>query len=473
MDMSKYIKEPLFERISEVVTNEQYEAYVVGGYVRDLFLERASTDIDIVVVGSGITFAKKVAKALKTPPPTVFKNFGTAMLKYREWEIEFVGARKESYERNSRKPIVEDGTLEDDQNRRDFTINALAINLHQEHFGELLDSFGGVKDIHNKIIKTPLEPTVTFSDDPLRMMRAIRFATQLDFQIETNTFDALCKMADRITIISGERIVDELNKIIMSPKPSIGFKLLSKVGLLQKIFPELENLRGREVVDGIGHKDNFYHTLEVLDRLAPNSNDLWLRWAALLHDIAKPQTKKFVKGIGWTFYAHNYVGAKMVPHIFRRMRLPLNEKMKFVRKMVDLHMRPIALVEEGVTDSAIRRLLFEAGEDTDSLMTLCEADITSKNEMKVERYMQNFQNVREKLKEVEEKDAVRNFQPPVSGELIMETFQLKPCREVGDLKSAIKDAILDGIIPNEYDAAYQYMLEQGKEMGLKIPQEKD
>lgn len=468
MNMSKYIKDPLFERISEVVSNGHYEAYIVGGYVRDLFLDRPSTDIDIVVVGSGIEFAKKVAKALGAKPPSVFKNFGTAMLKYKEWEIEFVGARKESYERNSRKPIVEDGTLEDDQNRRDFTINTLAVNLHKDSFGQLLDSFGGVEDIHNKIIKTPLEPIVTFSDDPLRMMRAIRFATQLDFQIEENTFDALSKMANRISIISAERIIDELNKIIMSPKPSIGFKLLSKVGLLQKIFPELENLRGREVIDGIGHKDNFYHTLEVLDRLAPNSDDLWLRWSALLHDIAKPQTKKFVKGIGWTFYAHNYVGAKMVPHIFRRMRLPLNDKMKFVRKMVDLHMRPIALVEDGVSDSAIRRLLFEAGEDIDSLMTLCEADITSKNEVKVERYMQNFQNVREKLKEVEEKDAVRNFQPPISGELIMETFQLKPCKEVGILKSAIKDAILDGIIPNEYEPAYQYMLEKGKELGVFI-----
>lgn len=468
MNLSHQLNNELFQRLSEITTEGDWETYVVGGYVRDLFLQRTSKDIDIVVVGSGIAFAKQVAKKLHLKAPTVFKNFGTAMLRYKGWEIEFVGARKESYERNSRKPIVEDGTLQDDQNRRDFTINALAVSLHKDTFGELLDSFGGVEDLQNRIIRTPLDPKITFSDDPLRMMRAIRFATQLNFKIERETFAALQAMNERITIISGERIVDELNKIILSPKPSIGFKLLSKSGLLSIIFPEMEKLRGREVIDGIGHKDNFYHTLEVLDRLTPHSDDLWLRWSALLHDIAKPQTKKFIRGIGWTFYAHNFIGAKMVPRIFRRMRLPLNEKMKFVQKMVGLHMRPIALVEEEVTDSAVRRLLFEAGDDIDKLMTLCEADITSKNEEKVKRYMRNFKLVRRKLKEVEEKDAIRNFQPPVSGELIMETFGLKPCRAVGDIKAAIKDAILDGEIPNEYDAAYQFMLQKGEELGLKI-----
>lgn len=468
MNLSHQLNNELFQKLSEITTEGSWETYVVGGYVRDLFLQRTSKDVDVVVVGSGIAFAEEVARKLNLKAPTVFKNFGTAMLRYKNWEVEFVGARKESYERNSRKPIVEDGTLQDDQNRRDFTINALAISLHKDTFGELLDSFGGVEDLKNGIIRTPLNPEITFSDDPLRMMRAIRFATQLNFKIEKDTFTALQSMAERITIISGERIVDELNKIILSPKPSIGFKLLSKVGLLSIIFPEMEKLRGREVINGIGHKDNFYHTLEVLDRLAPHSDDLWLRWSALLHDIAKPQTKKFVKGIGWTFYAHNFIGAKMVPRIFRRMRLPLNEKMKFVQKMVGLHMRPIALVEEEVTDSAVRRLLFEAGDDIDKLMTLCEADITSKNEEKVKRYMRNFKLVRRKLKEVEEKDAIRNFQPPVSGELIMETFGLKPCRVVGDLKAAIKDAILDGEIPNEYDAAYKFMLQRGKELGLDV-----
>lgn len=468
MNLSNRLDSNLFQKLSEIVSEGNWEAYVVGGYVRDLFLDRTSKDVDIVVVGSGIEFAKDVARKLGLKSPTVFKNFGTAMLRYDGWELEFVGARKESYERNSRKPIVEDGTLEDDQNRRDFTINALALSLHKDSFGELLDSFGGVEDLKKGIIRTPLDPKVTFSDDPLRMMRAIRFATQLNFTIEDETFAALTEMAERITIISGERIIDELNKIILSPKPSIGFKLLSKAGILPIIFPEFEKLRGREVINGVGHKDNFYHTLEVLDRLAPHSDDLWLRWSALLHDIAKPQTKKFVEGIGWTFYAHNFIGAKMVPRIFRRLRLPLNEKMKFVQKMVDLHMRPIALVEEEVTDSAVRRLLCEAGDDIDALMTLCEADITSKNEEKEKRYMRNFKLVRRKLQEVEEKDAVRNFQPPVSGELIMETFGLTPCRAVGDIKAAIKEAILDGEIPNQYEAAYQFMLQRGKELGLEV-----
>ncbi len=465
--MKEYLKDPIFTVISEVADKNALETYVIGGFVRDLILNRPSPDIDIVTIGSGIELAQKVAKSLKpSPQVSVFKNFGTAMLKYSKLEIEFVGARRESYQRDSRKPIVEDGTLEDDQNRRDFTINAMAICLNRERFGELVDPFGGMIDIQRKIIRTPLDPDITFSDDPLRMMRAIRFSTQLGFMIDEKTLLAITRNKDRIKIVSKERIVTELDKIILAKKPSSGFKLLEKTGLLEIIFPELYRLKGQEEINGIGHKDNFYHTLEVLDRLASNSENLWLRWSALLHDIAKPTTKKFSGMLGWTFHGHNFIGAKMVPGIFKRMKLPLNEKMKFVEKMVQLHMRPIVLSEEEVTDSAVRRLLFEAGDDIDELMTLCEADITSKNQDKVVRYMNNFRLVREKLKDLEERDHIRNFQPPVTGEIIMEVFGLTPCREVGTIKDAIKDAILDGIIHNDYEEAYQFMLKKGDELGL-------
>lgn len=465
--MKEHLKHPIFSIISEIVSKEKLESYVIGGFVRDIFLKRDSKDIDIVVIGSGIELAQKVAAKAGNPKVSVFKNFGTAMLKFKDLEIEFVGARKESYNRNSRKPIVENGSLEDDQKRRDFTINALALSLHKDNFGELLDPFGGIDDLNNRIIKTPMDPMITFSDDPLRMMRAIRFATQLNFTISDVTFEAIKENKERIHIISKERIIEELNKIVMSKKPSIGFKLLDKCGLLPIIFPEFHKLKGRETRNGISHKDNFYHTLEVLDQLVPYSDNLWLRWSALLHDIAKPNTKKFVKGIGWTFHAHNFVGEKMVPRIFKSMKLPLNEKMKFVQKMVLLHMRPIVLAQEEVTDSAVRRLLFDAGDDIDELMKLCEADITSKNEAKVKRFLDNFQLVRRKLKEVEEKDAIRNFQPPIDGQEIIDTFNLSPCKTIGDIKLAIKDAILDGIIPNEREAAYDFMIKKGKELGLE------
>ncbi len=466
-NMKEFLKEKIFEIISKVADEQQKECFVIGGFVRDIFLKRPSKDIDVVILGSGIELAGFVAAELgKKAKLTVFKNFGTAQVKYKDIEIEFVGARKESYMRDSRKPIVEDGTLEDDQNRRDFTINAMAICLNKSRFGELVDPFNGMTDLKNFVIRTPLNPDITFSDDPLRMMRGIRFSAQLGFFLEENTFDAIERNKDRIEIISKERIADELNKIMLSRKPSVGFILLEKTGLLQLIFPELLALKGAETKDGVGHKDNFYHTLAVLDGLCLHTDDLWLRWAALLHDIGKPRTKRFDSRLGWTFHNHNFVGEKMIPEIFRRMKLPTNEKMRFVQKMVNLHMRPIVLSEDEVTDSAIRRLLFDAGNDIEHLMMLCEADITSKNPEKVKRFKANFQLVRKKLKEIEEKDKVRNFQPPISGQEIMDRFNLPASAIVGEIKTIIKDAILDGIIPNEYDAAYEYMNEIAKQKGL-------
>ncbi|MEG0993673.1 MAG: HD domain-containing protein, partial [Bacteroidales bacterium] len=456
----KHLQDDIFKIISEESDALGLESYVIGGFVRDIFLNRDSKDIDVVTVGSGIELASAVANRLgKGAHLSVFKNFGTAQVKYYDLEVEFVGARRESYTHDSRKPIVENGSLADDQNRRDFTINALAICLNQARFGELVDPFGGLTDMENGIIRTPLDPDITFSDDPLRMMRAIRFATQLGFEIEPETFQAIERNKERINIISGERIIDEINKMMKTRKPSVGFILLEQCGLLALIFPELQAMKGIDSKDGRAHKDNFYHTLEVLDNLAALSDNLWLRWGALLHDIGKPTTKRYDRKLGWTFHNHNFIGEKMIQPIFRKLKLPLNDKMKYVQKMVGLHMRPIVLAEEEVTDSAIRRLLFDAGDDIDDLMTLCEADITSKNREKVKRFLANFKLVRQKLKEIEEKDRIRNMQPPVSGEEIMEIFNLKPSREVGDLKMALKDAILDGIIPNEREAALRLLIE--------------
>ncbi|MFN8238963.1 MAG: HD domain-containing protein [Chitinophagales bacterium] len=459
----------LLQIIAQSAAALNMEAFAVGGFVRDKLLGRDCKDIDIVCVGSGIDLAMKVAEnMIPKPHVSYFKNFGTAQIRLHDIELEFVGARKESYQRDSRKPVVEDGTLEDDQNRRDFTINALAIHLGKDRFGAIIDPFNGLEDLKNGIIRTPLNPNITFDDDPLRMMRAVRFAAQLNFKIEEKTYQSIAPLANRLKIISQERITDELNKIILSKQPSVGFKLLFNTRLLHQFFPEMVKLQGVSVQDNYGHKDNFYHTLKVLDNLSENSNDLWLRWAAILHDIAKPATQRFEDGHGWTFHGHEVVGAKWTPKIFARLKLPLDEKMKFVQKMVMLHLRPISLTKENITDSAIRRIIFDAGDDLESLLLLCDADITSKNEEKVKRYKENLKMVLQKIKEVEERDHIRNWQPPVDGELIMKTFGIKPSREVGVIKEYIKDSILDGIIPNDYDAAYSLMLEKGKEMGLIV-----
>ncbi len=458
---------PIFARVAQVAAKEGLETYVVGGYVRDLILGRPSKDIDFTCVGSGIHLAQEVAKTFEFHVPlSVFKNFGTAMLKLDEWELEFVGARKESYRQDSRKPLVEDGTLLEDLERRDFTINAMAISLNPNNYGELMDPFDGIKDIKAKRIKTPLEPGITFSDDPLRMMRGVRFAAQLDFDIESETFFALSTHAARLQIISAERIIDELNKIILTPKPSYGFKLLFASKLLHEFFPEMVELQGVDSVDDKSHKDNFYHTLQVLDNLCLATDNLWLRWAAILHDIAKPATKRFHPKVGWTFHGHEDKGARMTPGIFKRLKLPMDERMKYVQKLVRLHLRPIALVKDEVTDSALRRLLFDAGDDIDDLMALCRADITSKNNKKVQKYLENFDRVEEKLKQVEEKDQVRNFQPPVSGEEIMEIFGISPSKIIGDIKEEIKEAILEGRIQNNPEEARQLMLQIAQEKGL-------
>ena len=457
----------IFNKIAESAAALQVPCYLIGGFVRDKIIGRPTKDMDIVCMGDGIALAHAVAQKFK-PKPTVsfFKNFGTAQIKVAGIDIEFVGARKESYTYESRKPQVETGTLEDDQNRRDFTINALAISLNKENYGGLIDPFNGISDIENKILQTPLDPTITFSDDPLRMMRAIRFSAQLNYIIEEKTFAAINQNASRIKIVSGERIADELNKILLCKKPSVGFDLLYKSGLLKIIFPQMVDLAGAEYIDGMGHKDNFYHTLQVVDNICGHTDDVWLRWAAVLHDIAKPVTKKFEEGHGFTFHGHEVVGGRMVPKIFTQLKLPQNDKMKFVRKMVELHLRPISLTKENITDSAIRRLLFDAGEDFDSLMTLCNADITSKNKQKVKRYLENFEMVRKRCAEVEARDQLRNWQPPITGEMIMEKFNLPPGRIIGELKNAIREAILDGHIANNYDAAMGYMLKKATELGL-------
>ena len=469
MNYIKALENPIFKIIAQASQELNHESYVIGGFVRDYLLQRDfKKDIDIVAVGSGIELALKVSELLPNKPKVqVFKNYGTAMLRYKEIDIEFVGARKESYAEDSRNPVVENGTLEDDQNRRDFTINALAFSLNQHNYGDLIDPFDGLTDLQNKIIKTPLNPDITYSDDPLRMLRGIRFATQLNFEIEATSLEAILRNKDRIKIISGERIVDELNKILSTDKPSIGFLHLYKTGLLDLILPELTALNTVEEIEGHTHKNNFYHTLEVVDNICPNTDDVWLRWAALLHDIGKAPTKRFNKKQGWTFHGHEFLGSKMVKKIFERLHMPLNQKMKFVAKMVMLSSRPIVLSEDIVTDSAVRRLVFDAGEDVDNLMTLCEADITTKNPAKFKKYHNNFDIVRSKIIEVEERDKVRNFQPPITGEEIMELFHLKPSREIGVLKEAVKEAILEGEIPNDYQAAYEFVLKRAEKLGLK------
>ncbi len=469
MNLTKKLKHPIFKIVSQVAQSEQLETYVVGGYVRDLLLNRPSKDIDFVCVGSGIQLAEGVKKALGDQVPlSVFKNFGTAMIKDGDLELEFVGARKESYQRDSRKPIVEDGSLEDDQNRRDFAINAMAISLNPSDYGTLVDPFNGMEDLKERLIKTPLEPETTFSDDPLRMMRAIRFASQLKFDIDADTFQGITDMKDRISIVSKERIIVELNKIILSDEPSYGFKLLFHCGLLKIVFPELVALQGVDSIEDKSHKDNFYHTLQVLDNISKHTDDLWWRWAAIMHDIAKPATKRFNKRVGWTFHGHEDKGARMTPAIFRRLKLPMGESMRFVQKMVRLHLRPIALVKDEITDSAVRRLLFEAGDDIEALMTLCRADITSKNNNKVKRYLQNFDKVEKRMLEVEEKDKVRNFQPVITGEMIMTVFGLAPGKTIGDMKEALKEAVLEGKIRNEFEESYEYLLAMGRELGLNV-----
>ncbi len=469
MNYKQHLEHKIFDIVSQAAKSLNIECYVIGGFVRDILLEREhKKDIDIVAVGSGIDLALKVSELIPhNPKVQVFKNYGTAMLRFEDMDIEFVGARKESYNFDSRKPLVENGTLKDDQDRRDFTINAMAFSLNEDNFGDLVDPFNGVSDLENKIIRTPLDPDITYSDDPLRMMRAIRFASQLHFEIESESLEAIARNKERIKIISGERIVDELNKILLSAKPSIGFLLLHQTGLLDIILPELTALNNVEEVEGHTHKNNFYHTLEVVDNICPNTDDVWLRWSALLHDIGKAPTKKFHKKQGWTFHGHEFLGGKMVKKIFERLHMPLNHKMKFVQKMVMMSSRPIVLSQDIVTDSAVRRLVFDAGEDVENLMTLCEADITTKNPKKFQKYHNNFKLVREKIVEVEERDRVRVFQPPITGEEIMEIFNLKPSREIGVLKEAVKEAILEGEIPNEYQAAYDFVMKRAEKMGLK------